>query len=528
MKKKTIIGIAALLLTACSDVGEVKTEGNTVPITITASRSNGNTTRVAYEENEGAVTATWETGDVLIAVVDGVKTELPLISGAGATTATFSGAMKYGVTKPAADAQLVAYVKNDNIDINDDGTYNYKEGVMTTQPGTLAGAAALNVYSATAAFGNGTITGMSFTPTTSLAKFTVTMPVDLEAGTDATLKFIYTESSGGLTTTTTLSAPFTTLANPATSDVWFAVPAGDFATSSLQLVAGDMTVDYSLANDVTLLAANSYAAEVEFISYTPLSAVNSSDYVGWAITNDGYVFPSASDIPEGKYAVAMIAYVGEAGSADGSSATYRGLALALKNAVPPNYGFTDPYWGAPQVDGDQCYYCTYADKDNYNKDCLTAVQASTGQNSGILLTQYLLAKSAVTPTNTSHIHYPALAVNTYSVEGFTPSDIGVSNWFLPSMTQWTYMVNAMATKVKGSSDLTSDDKMAAVIGTLFTNVGGHDLKTASNGTTKTNGNYWSSYSAANSTNASYYRGYGGTFITTDKPYLLYVRAALAF
>ena len=64
-----------------------------------------------------------------------------------------------------------------------------------------------------------------------------------------------------------------------------------------------------------------------------LSAVTSNAYVGSVVTTDGYVYPTvAAANADTKTAVAVIAYVGTAGSVDASSGTYKGLAVALSDA----------------------------------------------------------------------------------------------------------------------------------------------------------------------------------------------------
>jgi len=55
----------------------------------------------------------------------------------------------------------------------------------------------------------------------------------------------------------------------------------------------------------------------------------------------------------------------------------------------------------------------------------------------------------------SHSHPAAEAAYNYSVEGFTPSDLGCSNWFLPSSGQWFKFFEACGVDVSSSSSWTN-------------------------------------------------------------------------
>lgn len=156
-----------------------------------------------------------------------------------------------------------------------------------------------------------------------------------------------------------------------------------------------------------------------------LSVVN-TDQIGWVVTSDGLVYPSwHSAAQAGKTAVAMIAYVGTAGSADTSNGTYRGLAMAISDAnILDN---SNPYWfGLPSDDITALTNCSLL-SDAYNN-------MSGINNTTALTTQYSSG-------------YAANSVVNYSVS--TPT--GTSGWFLPSAGQWIRMLNSFGANISSSS-----------------------------------------------------------------------------
>jgi len=135
--------------------------------------------------------------------------------------------------------------------------------------------------------------------------------------------------------------------------------------------------------------------------------------VGKIAGKDGkiYATKAAAEAVATGNAVAMIAYVGGAGSADASSTTYKGLALALED-----------------VSGAKAW-CFQT-----SKICLTNRKSSEpdakGDMAGIANTDALVGHT--------HTHAAAKAAREYSV---TRPD-GTSAWFLPSAGQWHKMATA--------------------------------------------------------------------------------------
>ena len=151
-----------------------------------------------------------------------------------------------------------------------------------------------------------------------------------------------------------------------------------------------------------------------------LSAVT-SDYVSCVITSDGYVYATVDDATaDGKTAVAIITYVGDAGTADASSSSYKGLALALTNANS----------------GNQTVWCS-----QHSETCLTtqyaAISSEFNDMAGIANTDALVGHA-------THTH---AAANAARSNNSTAHPTGTSDWFLPSAGQWQKMVNAAGSHV---------------------------------------------------------------------------------
>lgn len=193
-----------------------------------------------------------------------------------------------------------------------------------------------------------------------------------------------------------------------------------------------------------------------------LSAVT-SDYVGSVVTTDGNVYATvAAASAASKTAVAVIAYVGTAGSVDASSDTYKGLAVALSDANS----------------GSNCQWA-----EDY-ANCLSSSQtsdivAALGFKNGITCTSTL--------TGDGHTHAAATAA---ASNNGTTAPTGTSGWFMPSMGQWNLIVQGLATKKAGSAvttDLTyltdNPTYKADNLNSVITDAGGTGFKTSS---------YWAS------------------------------------
>ena len=177
--------------------------------------------------------------------------------------------------------------------------------------------------------------------------------------------------------------------------------------------------------------------------------------VGKVIAADGKIYINAEAATNASTtAVAVIAYVGTAGSVDASSASYKGLAIALSDANS----------------GSNCQWAeSYA-------NCLSSSQTSDistalGFKNGI----------ACTSTLTSDGHTHAAATAAASNNG-TAAPTGASGWFMPSMGQWNLIVQGLATKKAGSAvttDLTTSENntyKANNLNSVITDAGGTEFQ----------------------------------------------------
>ena len=180
----------------------------------------------------------------------------------------------------------------------------------------------------------------------------------------------------------------------------------------------------------------------------PLSASE----VGEIVCSDGLAYAAADkdNLPTGVTAVAIVAYVGDAGSVDASSSTYKGLAIAMSNAN----GGSSCGWGD--------YFTSYNCVSKSN-DIATAI----GYKDGI--------SSTITLTSDGHYHEAATAA---ASNNGTAAPTGTSGWFLPSMGQWNLIVQGLASKKAGSAVTTdistsgNDTYTASNLNSIITDAGG--------------------------------------------------------
>ena len=207
----------------------------------------------------------------------------------------------------------------------------------------------------------------------------------------------------------------------------------------------------------------------------------------------------------GTTASAIIAYVGSAGSADVSSSTYKGLAIALTDA---NNGST-------------CQWYT-ANSGTCVSQIIAISNAITYKN-GIACTETLVNSngSGVTTNCSGHTHAAANAASSYS----TARPSGTSAWFLPSMGQWNLIVQGLATKKAGSAVTTNltqapnDTYVASNLNSVITDAGGTGLQSDS---------YWSS-TECNAGSIVWFMSFnGGGAANHYKSNNYYVRSVLAF
>ena len=208
----------------------------------------------------------------------------------------------------------------------------------------------------------------------------------------------------------------------------------------------------------------------------------------------------------------MIAYVGDAGSVDESSSTYKGLAIAMKDANS----------------GNACAY--YTDNSGICVKQNSYIAAAITYKNGFACTNTLVNSngSGVSVYCSGHTHAAATAAknNTITTEsGITASaPSGTSGWFLPSMGQWNLIVQGLATKKSGSTVSTAlttssnSTYQASNLNSVITDAGGTGFQA---------GGYWSS-TEYDYSNAWYVHFGNGRPYEDLKTNNHYVRAVLAF
>ena len=240
---------------------------------------------------------------------------------------------------------------------------------------------------------------------------------------------------------------------------------------------GTVTIDGTVYWDGEAKAykngGDTYLTQSTIVYPSPFANVTASD-LGKVIGSDGKIYADATAAEAASTtAVAVICYVGDAGTADASSATYKGLALALTDANSGN----SAAWCSQTSNT-----CLGTQYDNET--------AAKGDMAGIANTDALVGHA-------THTHAAASAARGYN-SGTHPT--GTSAWFLPSAGQWEKMIAAAGnySALITRASLKSDD------------------------------NYWSS-SELSSYFAWRYDGiYGSGWGQESKDISRYVRACLAF
>ena len=236
---------------------------------------------------------------------------------------------------------------------------------------------------------------------------------------------------------------------------------------AMRPTSGDITVK-SIANNnkyiktftgKTLAQNTIYPINLSMPARYPLVATDanvSTEDFGCVLAANGNIYlNTVAAIADGTTAVAMIAYVGAAGSADTSHPTdnYRGLAIALTDAA---YG---------------CYFG--ADKTHWVSDNVSTMSEIKEALKGIANTTAMISDYGE--------GYAGYEAKNYSV----PAPTGTSSWFLPSSGQWMKFFEAAGVDVAGwtslndwapaPSDGAKADNMTK-INTLLSAVGGNVLE----------------------------------------------------
>ena len=332
---------AALGLGSCSnemDEVAVPAEGATRTVTLTVSLPDrGADTRTAYAADGAGLKVTWADGDKLTASgKDWAKsTTFKLTSGAGETTATFTGDLPEDVSE--GDNVGVAYpeIKTEVID----GETHYIYPDYRTQDGTLAGLSKVDAFSFFAQYSGGKLTSIECSRLSSFLHFA---------------KGTQVASAGGKATFTISGA---VAANDLTADKYIIedIVVSNVAVNSEGKLEDDVYIafEYSIDNTPTLTInldseTKVYNLDKEFeqghmYNISDMSQLSgiiapiANPAVGLVIGANGkYYANKASAEADNTTAEAMIAYLGKV---DGVCDT--GLAIALVDASSSTVTWAD-------------------------------------------------------------------------------------------------------------------------------------------------------------------------------------------
>ena len=186
--------------------------------------------------------------------------------------------------------------------------------------------------------------------------------------------------------------------------------------------AGEANLTASVTDGANYAYTN-HTASYHLTVYDPVSLASvTAAHIGWVIGTDDKVYVTSTGVTAAyQNAVAMIGYVGDSGSADASSTTYRGLAIALNEASSEPAAWTD----------NVNIVCTGSNA------CNQVFSEAVASMRGIQNTARLVAYECRTDASDTHTHDAAEAVAGYHIPFFdVPADHGCSDWFLPTTGQW--------------------------------------------------------------------------------------------
>ena len=486
MKYITMAALALLTAACSNDDNELIPEqaAEAPGITITAQlapKTGGGETRALSDAEDNKIKATWAKNEHL-AILYTVGTEKKVADAEITDVDDATGVATITFTvddNTVNDTECTLVYPLDAAKADHSGVKDYKD-MLATQNGGLSIGLDVRV-------GAGTIQTVTpgLTVTTqpaaqySIFKFTLK---DI-TGTDDMVASQFTVSNASNVVITTVTPV------PATNTFYVALPA---------LAVGTYWFNATIDNKPYIARGTVSTATVAGKFYQ--TQVNMATIGDVILTNGKFAAPSTES---GK--AAMIAYIGA--DADGSDATnpdkWHGLAIALAD--------------------ESNSYCAWSN----NTSELAGVSTSSKMTdhkaflSGIADTQTLITKYGET--------YAAAKAAAYSVAGFTPSDYGYSEWFLPSSGQWLKFFEAAGVNVYSWEDWGwAPAPSGGVKADNWPKI--NTLLTAAGGPVAENW-YWSSSECGEGRAARVHFSseYGVGLNHTSKSYVsLYVRSFLAF
>lgn len=498
---------AMLLTSACSNqddianTSNITNKGYALPVTVNVTRGDG-ATRATFDgsklnfgegdklfvegpDNGGAGqfagTLTWQSGGTFSGTI---YTQNPYTGTAQALlTAAGGGATATLLPNGYQSTGFLSIDNNNTTDIayDDEASAYFNGAFVASETAKATGVEQLSFEQASTYS-----SGFALTPRCAILNFTIS---GLEAGEKTVTLNVVKGTDYTVTGSVTPNAGVATFA--------IGVPVG----ANIKDMDNNLTVgthNFTLPSSTTFAVGKIYNITRSALTYPiALSAVTSS-YVGSVVTTDGNVYATvAAASAASKTAVAVIAYVGTAGSVDASSGTYKGLAVALSDA---NSG-SNCKWAESYAN---CLSSTQTD------DIVTAL----GFKNGITCTSTL--------TGDGHTHAAATAA---ASNNGTTAPTGTSGWFMPSMGQWNLIVQGLATKKAGSAVTT--DLTYFTVNPTYKAYNLNSVITDAGGTGFQESFYWASTEKAHVPAWAIYFG-DGYAIQYAKDTNRYVRSIIAF
>ena len=333
-----------------------------------------------------------------------IQKAAPTYTAPTATTPTYSGNAQNLVTAGSTSHGTITYATSEN------GDY----GASIPQ-GTAAGS--YNVWWKLTGDDNHNDVAATQVADVSIQKAACTVNLSttsLTIAPSSSSTFTVTRSGDGNITATTSDASIATASvNQSTGVVTVSKVATGTATITVTVAESDNYNAYTTTDKQVTVTSN------------PLAELTSSA-VGKLIGADGNVYATATEATNaGTSAIAMIVYVGNAGTADASSATYKGLAIALTDASQ-----SAAWYGTSSSYSSTCVYQNSTFSNHYGYDDMKGIQN----------TNQMADKTGNCASHTTHAAAAAAKNYKYNnsvAAGTTPANC--SQWFLPSSGQWFRM-----------------------------------------------------------------------------------------
>lgn len=439
-------------------------------ITITAQlapKDGGAQTRAVADKGDNKITVDWAVNETLKIISANSKeatATITAVDGSGTATISFN-------IDAAAKGQNCTIIYPADAAVTE-SSGDYSANPITAQDGTLN--AALDVR-----LGKGTITNdatpslnVTTQPAAQFAIFKLTMK-DIDGTADISTTSVAISDQTGATLTTI------TPASGYDKQMYVALPITP-TTLKFSVTGSDSKQYFNMASGLEL-GTNYYQSTVKLAT------------VGNVIAANGKCYKNATTASTaGTSAVAMIAYLGDG---DDNTTYNCGLGIALSDAN----GGSMVKWRPIHALIDGISSGSVAENHNF----LNGI-ADTQTLITLLGNDYAAGKAAA-----------------YSVDGFTPSACGCSNWFLPSGGQWWKFFAAAGVNI----DALKSAENVTLIQNLMTSA-------AEGSAFKDNGWYWGSSQVNNPSSTIYVYFYpneglnfGGAGMTAED---IYVRSFIAF